>query len=124
MLISHRKLGLAIGHTDAHIQQHGAAEARRAHNPEDVGSKPTVATFCFLVIGFLRLEVFCTGQVSAEYFCWKLTKGGISAMFLTWQEKSSRTLWRRGRNPAVTLGATLEGICYESDLLSSSQRAQ
>ena len=38
---------LAIGHTDAHTQQHGAAEARRAHNPEDVGSKPTVATFCF-----------------------------------------------------------------------------
>ena len=24
------------------ISRHGAEEARRAHNPEDVGSKPTV----------------------------------------------------------------------------------
>ena len=32
-------------------QQHGAAEARRAHNPEDVGSKPTVAsTFCLFIL--------------------------------------------------------------------------
>jgi hypothetical protein len=27
--------------------RHGAAEARRAHNPEDVGSKPTAGIFQF-----------------------------------------------------------------------------
>ena len=31
------------------FKQRGAAEARRAHNPEDTGSKPVVAIFLLLL---------------------------------------------------------------------------
>jgi hypothetical protein len=46
-------------------QQHGAAEARRAHNPEVPGSKPGAANFCFLfwpVVGGLKIFRFSGGE--------------------------------------------------------------
>ena len=33
--------------SETEVKQRGAAEARRAHNPEDAGSKPAVAKFFF-----------------------------------------------------------------------------
>ena len=45
-------------------QQRGAAEARRAHNPEDTGSKPVVAKLFFL---FLEGKVMhASGSLSAN----------------------------------------------------------
>ena len=38
-----------MSYEDMNKKQHGAAEARRAHNPEDPGSKPGAANFSFLI---------------------------------------------------------------------------
>jgi hypothetical protein len=41
------------------IQQHGAAEARRAHNPEVPGSKPGAANFLFSFLKIFKKSTHC-----------------------------------------------------------------
>ena len=40
-----------------HIPERGAAEARRAHNPEDAGSKPAVAIIDTFFLSLLRVTL-------------------------------------------------------------------
>ena len=41
------------------FKQHGAEEARRAHNPKDGGSKPPAATFFFFPFSFSPERLSC-----------------------------------------------------------------
>jgi hypothetical protein len=53
------------------LNRHGAEEARRAHNPEDVGSKPTAGTLVSIQVhSLVEADGKCVAHPSTDEKRW------------------------------------------------------